>query len=266
MPPARPDGPRRPARTDRPNQGAYQSDIVCSSRAIKSVVETVLCPSMKGSLTIGPLKKLILLGGGQGLIPLIELCQSLGLECSVLTSPRHAEEAFSGGGTLRGYLQKNCVSLLVADSIDTEELQEFVGSMENALALSHGAAWIFTGKIIHDLFQDKLVNEHGRRLPRDRGGGGFSWQILRGDRLGNILLHVLDEGVDTGPILTYEEFVFPATCRTPQDFMDFYEEKSLAFMKIFLSELQSGERTFTLLPQTEYLSSYHPRLHTATHG
>ena len=52
------------------------------------------------------------------------------------------------------------------------------------------------------------------RLPIDAGGGGFSWRIMRNDRLGNCLVHLVDEGIDTGPILKNNEFIFSNDCET----------------------------------------------------
>ena len=53
---------------------------------------------------------------------------------------------------------------------------------------------------------NNLINFHGTRLPLDAGGGGFSWKIMREDRIDNQLVHLIDEGIDTA---TYLERIPP---------------------------------------------------------
>ena len=56
-------------------------------------------------------------------------------------------------------------------------------NIDETLFVSLGSRWIFNKKIITDFFKSNLVNFHGTRLPSDAGGGGFSWKIIREDRI-----------------------------------------------------------------------------------
>jgi len=67
-------------------------------------------------------------------------------------------------------------------------------------------------------FKGRLVNVHSTRLPANRGGGGFSWRILKDDRLGACQIHLIDHGIDTGVILKSRKFEYPSTCRIPVEF------------------------------------------------
>ena len=49
------------------------------------------------------------------------------------------------------------------------------------------------------------VNLHASLLPRYRGAAPVAWAILNGDRVTGVTVFVLDEGMDTGPILLQEE-------------------------------------------------------------
>ena len=51
------------------------------------------------------------------------------------------------------------------------------------------------------------------QLPLDQGGGGFSWNILREDRISNQLVHLVDENIDTGPIIYNRLSLFPKDVR-----------------------------------------------------
>lgn len=220
---------------------------------------------MISSFSIGPLKRVVLAGGGALLLDLIKVCKGSGLEFSVLTSPRHANEMIAGD-TFEAAAKKLGVPYLAAASLQDAEVKKFVGPMSDGLALSLGGAWIFNRQAIEELFQGKLVNCHGTRLPQDKGGGGFSWQIMRGNRLGVCLVHKIDEGIDTGDILAYEEFIFPAHCRLPKDYQAVYLEKTLAFLRTLLLGAVKEKKNYPLGAQPAYLSSYFPRLHTPTHS
>ncbi len=110
-----------------------------------------------------------------------------------------------------------------------------------------------------------MVNLHGSRLPRDRGGGGFSWRILRNDRLGCSLIHQIEPRIDAGSVLTVEEYLFPTACRIPIDFEQYKNERYAQLFKQFFKNIQNNKE-FIPLNQTEYLSTYWPRLNTAIHS
>lgn len=218
------------------------------------------------SFVAGPVKRCILLGGGRILADMARACRDSGDEVLVITSPRHAEEIINDGKTFKQNCVQGNISCMVAEKIDAPEIRDAVGSMKDAIAVSIGAAWLFTDAVIRNLFRNKLINAHGTRLPRDRGGGSHSWQIMRGDRLGNCLLHVVDAGTDTGPVIAHEEFVYPSCCRLPQDYGEEYRRRTVSFLSRFLQSVRTGERSFPLLGQPEYLSTYNQRLHTPING
>jgi methionyl-tRNA formyltransferase len=106
---------------------------------------------------------------------------------------------------------------------------------------------------------------HGSRLPQDRGGGGFSWRILRGDKVGVSLIHQIGQGIDTGGIIDYRSYVFPENCKIPIDYYRASIQDYLEFVKKVFSKI-INEEDFTCTRQPEYLSTYWPRLATDIHG
>ena len=109
------------------------------------------------------------------------------------------------------------------------------------------------------------MNLHGSRLPLDRGGGGFSWRIMRGDKIGISLIHQILPGIDTGDIVDYESYVFPENCRIPIDYYQISIDKYYSFMNGFFDKVKKNEE-FICTGQPEYLSMYWPRLNTDAHG
>ena len=214
------------------------------------------------TIALGPIRRLLLLGGGDLLLRLAEQSRTRGLAVDVLTSPRHAEETVSSGRRMADALADLGIEPRVIAQLDKPETASLIGDISDTFSLSIGAAWIFRKDTIEGWFGNQLFNLHGARLPQNRGGGGYSWQILMGNRFGFCQVHQVDGGLDSGPILVGEEFIFPHNCRVPADYAAYAVEMNLRFLGELLDTLRRGVCTFALQPQQEYLSTYWPRLHT----
>jgi len=217
-------------------------------------------------VSIESIERVVLLGGGDLLLSLVNWCKSEGAPISVVTSPRHSQEYLNTGSTLVDELQSLSVPYLVTVEIDSTEAKEFLGDLSDGFCLSLGAAWIFKQEVISEIFKDKLFNLHGTRLPQNRGGGGFSWQIMMGNRLGFCQLHLVDGGVDSGALVRTEEFLYPANCRIPEDYEKLYFDKNLNFVIDFIEEIRQQGVYIETTKQSEYFSSYWPRLSTSESG
>ena len=214
---------------------------------------------------LGPYKKILLLGGGELLRELVTWAVSSHYSINVLTSPRHSKEKINGE-TLEEYLSKNSISTLITENIKTAEVAEFVGDVEHVFCLSLGAAWIIPPAVRVEIFNDRLFNLHPTRLPINRGGGGWSWQILMGIRFGACTLHLMSDEVDTGDIVLTEEYLYPPTCRIPKDYAKIYLERSYKFVTGLLSETRDETKQVSLVRQESHVSTYWPRLDSSTHG
>ena len=126
-------------------------------------------------IKIGPIKNIVLLGGGELLSELAIHSAKEGLNVLVLTSPRHAGGEVDGIPLLN-ILKSRGIPTKILEKVDRYELSEILSDMATTFALSIGAAWIFTENIIKNCFQYRLYNCHNSLLPINRGGGGFSWQ------------------------------------------------------------------------------------------
>jgi len=133
------------------------------------------------------------------------------------------------------------------------------------LFISIGARLIFKDKDISTIFKNNLINVHGTRLPLDSGGGGFSWKIMREDRIDNQCFHLVDNNVDTGPIIFNKLSIIPKKCITPDDFLKLRSENVFKFYKEFIKRVKNGEK-FSLKPQIDYVGRYNPRLDTDKDG
>lgn len=212
-------------------------------------------------MNFGIINRIIVMGGGDRLINFVTVAQDY--EIIVLSSKRLLEaELVTQCCSLEQFLEKRSIKYFNISSI-----KEFdIGSLitQRTLGISLGAPWIFNAEIIKK-FCGKLINGHGARLPQNRGGGDYSWQIMNGLNLGYHLFHLVDQGIDTGDIIIYNEFLFPSFCKTPEDFKKYSIELEISFFEEFLLKIKEL-KDFEQYKQIEYLSTYFPRLSTEHHG
>ena len=215
-------------------------------------------------MRFGKVDSYILLGGGILLLDVAKELRNGDYDVLVVTSPRHMKERLSEvERSFEDCLVQSEIDYLVSENVNTDtQIHNLITS--STVGLSLGAAWIFRKKLI-DRFSGKLLNLHGTRLPEDRGGGIFSWRILRDNKLGGCSLHQVDTGVDTGPIIKYAEFIYPEWCRIPKHYTDVYVEESKKFLSAFFDDIER-DIEFSPADQLRDLSSYWPRLSTDQHG
>lgn len=208
------------------------------------------------------IKKWILFGRGTLCINSVKYLKEKNQDVIIVCGKRNLNEVV-GDKCFEELIKYNAIECYVSDDINKDK--NIIKMVDNAcIGVSLDAPWIFKKNFIQ-LFNGKLINSHGARLPQDRGGGGLSWRIMRNERTGYSILHQIDTGVDTGNIIKYKEYIFPEHCRTPIQFMEHATNSDDVFLKEFYSEVLKGVE-FRVFPQSEYLSMYWPRLHTDTHG
>lgn len=202
---------------------------------------------------IADLKYVVFLGAASNLSSLISIAEAKELEAVVVTSPAQVCEL---------PIDISAHQFETLDDKFSAFLRERV-EIGRSLFISLGARWIFRKAVIEDLLQGHLVNFHGSRLPFD--AGGFSWRIMHRDRIDNQLVHLVDEGVDTGPIIMHSASLFPRSSQVPADFENYHRDKATKFFAAFLERVCSGE-ALPFKRQVDYIGRYNPRLMTAING
>jgi methionyl-tRNA formyltransferase len=208
----------------------------------------------------------ILFGGGELLCLTARQLLSKSIPTLVVTSQRHSIEMITIGDEhmpLIDFLAKYKIEYIISKKL-VQDSRIISRISENTIGISFGAAWIFNKDFI-DRFDGRLLNCHGTRLPQDRGAGGFSWRILRNDRIGISMIHQIDPGLDTGNVVLFDEYIFASSCKYPIDFQAYATEKYMELLDHFFNLIER-EETFVCHNQQEYLSSYWPRLATDIHG
>ncbi len=220
-------------------------------------------PDVSGILQLPIPDRWILFGGGVHLHRLAGCLAAKEQAVTVVTSVRHGAEILPGGRTFLDCLKADGVAHLLSDDANADPaVLELIGGA--TIGLSVSAPWIFKHDII-DKFGGRLFNSHGARLPRDRGGGGFSWRILRDERNGCSTLHEVAPRIDGGRIVEMHEYTFPSDARTPADYMAAALENDIAMLEGFVTKVLGGA-PITTAAQDEHTATYWPRLNTDIHG
>jgi methionyl-tRNA formyltransferase len=140
-------------------------------------------------------------------------------------------------------------------------------NVKNDLILSAGSPWILNEKFLKQFEPNGIFNIHGTMLPNDRGGTIVSWLILNRKRLGNALVHKMVSSPDAGPILMYNEFIYPEKCYYPKDYLEVYNLEQLKIAKkLCLLHINNQINLTKINEQPHYLSSYWPRLKSTLNG
>lgn len=135
----------------------------------------------------------------------------------------------------------------------------------NTLFISIGSRIIFSKSIIDKIFKNNLINIHPSMLPLGAGAGHFSWKILNNDKIEMQLIHLVNEEIDSGPIITYKKGIFPDYCKKPIDYEEYFLKNFLIFYTNFIHQLKN-EKKFNLMHQPKYLGYYLPKLNTSKNG
>ena len=209
------------------------------------------------------IEKIIFLGGSSILYDIIKNMDR-NIEMVVFTSERFSEEMIEGK-KFKEQLQDLNIKFYVVENINNNEDLKKEIIRNSTLGFSVSASWIIK-QISIDLFDGKIVNIHGSRLPQFRGGGGISWNILQGNRLDGFVIHFITTGIDDGAIIDKEEIIFPDNCKRPLDYYS-YKNKIMVKKSIdFINQILNNNELFSLNPQQEEFSRYWPRLNTDKHG
>lgn len=110
---------------------------------------------------------------------------------------------------LINFLKKQDEEIMVySDKINFD----FIKALMPYIIISYNYKFIIKKDVI-DLIKNKIINLHISLLPWNRGAHPNLWSFLENTPKG-VSIHLIDEGVDTGPILLQKEVFFDETRET----------------------------------------------------
>ncbi|MGO9137896.1 MAG: methionyl-tRNA formyltransferase [Syntrophales bacterium] len=101
------------------------------------------------------------------------------------------------------------------------------------------------------------INVHPSLLPKYRGAAPINWALIRGEEKTGVTIMLMDEGMDTGDILTQEETMIEPT----ETFGNLSERLAVMGARLLLATIDMvASGNYTRTPQDASLATYAPRL------
>lgn len=88
--------------------------------------------------------------------------------------------------------------------VGRSDLETLGRELRGEICLSAGFAYILPPSFLEAV--KICLNVHGTLLPRYAGGRTLNWVIACGEKQSGVTVHVMEEGVDSGPILLQKSF------------------------------------------------------------
>ena len=197
----------------------------------------------------GAFRRMIVLGLDRRTISLCRFARESRIDVIVVTGPRQLDAASEWGATKS--LSDLGVELTVRNALADDD--PIFAAREDTLIFSVSSPFIVRSWLI-ERFGGRVVNSHGTRLPEWRGGGGYSWQIMAGDRGGNSLVHLITPGIDNGPVVYERRYEFPGHLRRPNEYIEHAAKMDHECLGTFLAKITEGF-SFPLRFQDESVST-----------
>ncbi len=102
----------------------------------------------------------------------------------------------------------------------------------------------------------RLFNIHFSKLPKYRGVYMASWPILNGETEAGVTLHLMDEGIDSGPMVDQRHFALPSHVTARSLYEMFMDEAFELFKENFLRLVYSDYR---LIEQDHSEATYYAK-------
>jgi len=209
---------------------------------------------------------LVLFGGNTKkqdgpLLEFAKLARKRGCNVTIFTEKLHLNLPTKDGQPLKDKLKKNGFNWITTKNFTLQSLKKNIN--KNSIGISLNSTWIFDNKIIN-FFNGNLYNYHDTPLPEFRGAAAYSWMILLNQKQWGITMHQVVSSLDVGNIVKQQNFLFPKSCRIPQDYLDYKTKFEKNFFSTFIDQLFSKKSR--IISQKNKFSSYWPRLVTPYNG
>lgn len=137
----------------------------------------------------------------------------------------------------------NC-KFILTENINTPEIKKLLLSLSPDIGVSVNWKTLINSEII-DLFKFGIINIHAGDLPKYQGNAVPNWAILNGEKRIGLTLHLMDEALDSGPILIKEYFDINIKTKIGEIY-NFINERS---PRLFVKAIKNLENSVTPTPQ-----------------
>jgi len=162
------------------------------------------------------------------------------------------------------FSKDNSIEVIESSIVNDSELIKKLLQKGCNVAFSIGCRSIIKKKFL-DAFDNRVFNIHPSYLPAERGGGTISWRIMNGQKFVAVTIHLLDEGIDTGPIVLQNQRTLEQKNPILDDYLTGTNELCEELFKKLITSIDNQE-ALKLTTQNKEEGTYLPRLYTETNG
>ena len=209
---------------------------------------------MSNFFEIKDLNKVVIIGACPNIVEILNINSKLKISTLIITSPKQKK-------------QFNNKIIINTFKVLDNKFETFINrncQIDRTLFLSVSPLFVFKKRQIK-FFKNNLINYFPSRLPYDAGRGGFSWHIMREDRILNNTFQIVDEGINTGPIIFEDTKIFPSYCKIPIDYENFKWNEMNTFYQTFIKKIISHKK-FPITKQSKSIGRFNPSLNTLKNG
>ena len=105
---------------------------------------------------------------------------------------------------------ENGIPTLEVKTVNSQQCRQYLASLDCDVIFNQSHHIL--KRDVLDIPKIGVLNRHGAPLPHYRGRLAPFWQIMNGETHGGLTYHLLDEGIDSGPIVYQDKIPI-----TPQD-------------------------------------------------
>lgn len=150
-----------------------------------------------------------------------------------------------------------CKNIIISNSF-IKALKKGIKCEKGDLIISHGSPWIFPKSFL-DRHKGNIYNIHNRPLPKHRGAGGFSWQILMNEKESALCMHRISNQIDAGTIVFFKKYFLPLSAKYPWEYEQLENETFKKLLnKIVNCLLQKKQKQKKQINKNSF---YWPRLY-----
>lgn len=161
--------------------------------------------------------------------------------------------------------QKFGIVSIIGDNLAAEQITTTIREHKINLAIVSGWRQVISTQFLSAL-GGCVLNIHNAVLPKHRGAGGFSWQVLMGEERVGATIHQMAAQIDTGPVLFSESEPIKDVPIYPLTLMAAYYQLLGKRALPRLIKMIRDESTIVMRVQNENEASYFPMLSTPRNG
>ena len=152
--------------------------------------------------------------------------------------------------------QQNGIPVLQFEKIKSEEGVRAIEQLEPDMIVTAAFGQILSKQIL-DIPKHGCINVHASLLPKYRGAAPIQWAIINGEKKTGVTIMYMDEGLDTGDIISSVETQIPYDMTGGE----LYEKLALLGSEILVETIENIENGKALrTKQVDEESSYYPPL------